>query len=260
MTTTLLQISDPHFGTEQPPVVDALVRLAQALAPQLVVLSGDITQRATAAQFAAARAFVQRLPAAPLLAVPGNHDIPLFDVLSRAFRPYARYRAAFGPALEGEWQDDTLLVVALNTTRPWRRKDGELSTAQVERVADRLAAAGAAQLRVVVVHQPLAVLRDEDRTNLLHGHALAARRWADAGADVVLGGHIHLPYVAQLPGLWVVQAGTALSRRVRFEAGNSVNALHVESPRRCRLQRWDWKAASGEFEAVLDAPLDRRPS
>jgi 3',5'-cyclic AMP phosphodiesterase CpdA len=254
--TTLLQISDPHFGTEQPPVVEALVRLAQALKPQLVVLSGDITQRATVAQFAAARAFVQRLPAAPLLAIPGNHDIPLFDVFSRAWRPYARYGAAFG-ALEGEWQSEALLVIALNTTRPWRHRDGEVSAAQIERVANRVAAAPESQIRVVVVHQPLATLREEDREHRLHNRSAAARRWAQAGVDIVLGGHIHFPYVVPLGSrpLWVVQAGTAVSHRVRFEAGNSVNVLHVEAPRRCRLRRYDWKAASGEFEPVFEREL-----
>jgi 3',5'-cyclic AMP phosphodiesterase CpdA len=254
--TTLLQISDPHFGTEQPPVVDALVRLAHALAPQVVVLSGDITQRATAAQFAAARAFVRRLPAAPLLAIPGNHDIPLFDLVSRVWRPYARYAAAFG-ALEGEWQSEALLVITLNTTRPRRRKDGEVSAAQIERVASRVAAAPASQTRVVVVHQPLAALDEQDRADLLHNRTAATRRWAEAGVDIVLGGHIHLPYVVPLGSrpMWVVQAGTAVSHRVRFEAGNSVNVLHAETPRHCRLRRYDWKAASGEFEPVAERQL-----
>lgn len=91
----LLHISDTHFGTEQPAMVHALVQLAQRLRPDVVVCSGDITQRTRPAQFQAARAFMDRL-AAPLPAIPGNHDIPLVNWWARLCGPYARYRAAFG--------------------------------------------------------------------------------------------------------------------------------------------------------------------
>jgi 3',5'-cyclic AMP phosphodiesterase CpdA len=96
--SVLLQISDPHFGTEQPPVVEALVTLVRQQRPDLLVLSGDITQRARPAQFQAARAFTQRL-GVPLLALPGNHDIPLFDLWARLRHPYAQHMAAFGDDL-----------------------------------------------------------------------------------------------------------------------------------------------------------------
>ena len=90
--SVLLQISDTHFGTEQPQVVEALVALAAQQRPDVVVLSGDITQRARPAQFLAAKAFVDRL-GAPVLAIPGNHDIALFDLWARLTGPYARYGA-----------------------------------------------------------------------------------------------------------------------------------------------------------------------
>lgn len=256
--TVLLQISDPHFGTERPAAVEALVRLAQAEQPDLVVLTGDVTQRATASQFAAARAFCDRLGAKALLAIPGNHDISLFDIGRRVLGPYARFRAAFGQALEGEWSSPELLVVTVNTTRRWRHKHGTLSAAQVERVVQRMGRASPGQLRVVVVHQPLAVYRPQDENDLVRGHAHALPRWASAGVDVVMGGHIHLPYVLaahqrdpSLPQpLWVVQAGTAVSSRVRHEAGNSVNVLRRlpgATPRTCRMERWDFSDAAGAF-------------
>src|SRR6476661_987702 len=96
----LMQISDTHFGTEQGDVVEALVRLVREQAPDLVMLSGDITQRARRRQFAAARAFVDRLAPVPLVAIPGNHDIPLFNVALRLMAPYANYSRAFGAELE----------------------------------------------------------------------------------------------------------------------------------------------------------------
>ena len=249
----LLQISDTHFGTEQAPVVEALVTWARQQRPDLLVLSGDITQRARLAQFRAARAFADRM-AVPVLAIPGNHDIPLLDLWTRVRRPYARYSAAFGADLEPVHRASDLVVVGVNTTRPWRHKHGQVCAQQVERVARILESAESAQLRVVVVHQPVAVTRAEDVSNLLRGHAAALQRWSKAGADVVMGGHIHLPYVMPLQGLarplWAVQAGTAVSSRVRDGSPNSVNLLRWGAdgaPGLCRIEQWDFAADARVF-------------
>ena len=251
--SVLLQISDPHFGTEQPPVVEALVALARQHRPDLLVLSGDITQRARPAQFRAARTFVDRL-GVPLLAVPGNHDIPLFDLWTRLRRPYARHVAVFGTELEPLHSSPDLMVVCVNTTRAWRHKHGEVSGLQIERVARTLAVAKAEQLRVVVVHQPVAVTRSDDVPNRLRGHAAALQRWATAGADLVMGGHIHLPYVMALHGLarpmWTVQAGTAVSSRVREGVPNSVNLLRWgadSSSGCCQIEQWDYSPDDRAF-------------
>lgn len=274
--TVLLQVSDPHFGTERPRVVAALERFSQALRPDLLLLSGDITQRARPAQFAAARAFVDRLDVPAWLAIPGNHDIPLYNLGARLLRPYGHFNDAFGPALEGEYESDSLLLLALNTTRWWRHMHGEVSAAQVERVAQRLARARPGQCRVVAVHQPVAVTRPQDQVNLLRGHEHAVRRWAEAGLDVVMGGHIHLPFIVplrerwpELPRpMWAVQAGTALSTRVRAGMENSVNVLrlgaaagegaHPGDPDRprCVAERWDHDPRRGEFVLAGSAALD----
>lgn len=260
----LLQVSDPHFGTERPPVAQALLRLARAQAPDVLLLSGDITQRARRGQYAAARAFVERLGVPRVLAIPGNHDIPLFNVAERLLAPYREHVRAFGPELEPEHASDDLLLLALNTTRPWRHKDGEVSAAQIERVARRLERADARQLRIVAVHQPVAVTQPRDRTNLLHGHEAAVRRWAAAGCDLILGGHIHLPYVLPLSArfldlpreVWAVQAGTALSSRLRHEADNSVNLVRTlpapggPTPRACLVERWDYAESARAFVRV----------
>ncbi len=262
--SVVLHISDTHFGTERPAVVEALVALAQQQRPDLVVLSGDITQRARPAQFRAARAFVDRL-GAPLLAIPGNHDIPLFDVWTRLHRPYARHAAAFGADLEPVHTSQDLLVIGVNTTRAWRHKHGEVSSAQVQRVAQHLAAASAAQLRVVVVHQPAEVTRAEDRVHLLRGRTPALERWSAAGADLVMGGHIHLPYVVGFKGLhramWAVQAGTAVSSRVRQGVPNSVNLLRwgeVSAAGVCRIEQWGFSAGDQVFSC--GTATDIRPA
>lgn len=266
--TLFVQISDTHFGTERAPVVEALVRMVHAQSPALVVLSGDITQRARPAQFRAARAFVDRLQVPATLAIPGNHDIALFNLASRLLDPYARHRRAFGHDLEPSFESDALLVLSVNTTRRWLHERGVVSARQVERVAQRLAHASARQLRVVVTHQPVHVSRHEDRDELLRGHEHAVQRWAAAGADLILGGHSHLPFVRALhehhAGLarrvWVVQAGTALSSRLRHDAANSVNLVRSlaapGAPRRCIVERWDYEPRAQAFEPVDRAELE----
>jgi len=251
--SVLLQISDPHFGTEQAPVVEALAAFSLQQRPDLLVLSGDITQRASADQFRLARAFVDRL-GAPVLAIPGNHDIPLFDPCARLFHPYARHCSAFGMDLEPVHASRDLLVLCVNTTRWYRHKNGEVSAAQIDRVASRLVVADPGQLRVVVVHQPVAVLRARDVHDRLRGCGAAVRRWAAAGADLVMGGHIHLPYVMALQGLarpmWAVQAGTALSSRTRDGVPNSVNLVRWGgdgTSGRCLIERWDYAAGALAF-------------
>lgn len=270
--TTLLHISDTHFGTEQSPVVEALVALAEVRRPDVLVFSGDVTQRARAAQFDAARRFCERLRIAPMLVLPGNHDVPLFNLAARLWRPYGGFQRVFGPQLEPELDLPDMLLLGVNTTRALRHKDGEVSGAQTDRVARRLREARRTrsdQLRVVVTHQPAAVVRPGDVHDRLHGGPQALAAWRDAGADLVLGGHIHLPYVveassavgaqaAQTPTpLWCVQAGTALSSRVRHGTRNSVNLIHWEkdaSPRACRLERCDYEPGAGfrpQQEAML---------
>ena len=252
--STILQISDPHFGTEVPEVVRALRQLGEQLKPELVVLSGDITQRARRQQFAAARVFMSGFDASRLV-LPGNHDIPLFNLWGRLVQPYAGHRAAFGDALEPTFHSRELLVLGVNTTRPYRHKNGEVSAAQIERVVQRLARATAQQLRVVVVHQPIEVMRERDTHDRLIGHAAAQTAWAAAGADVVMGGHIHLPYVMPLPGLarpmWAVQAGTAVSKRVRPGAPNSVNLVRWQpAEHSCAVEQWDFSTTDQAFVQV----------
>ena len=264
--TSLMQISDPHFGTVQPAVMQALTRLAKAQSPDVLVLSGDITQRARTVEFSQARAFCDSLAIPRLLAIPGNHDIPLFNPFQRLFRPYGRYLAAFGPELEPVVSTPLLHVIGVKTTRRRRHKNGEISAAQTAQIVTELGRAAPAQLRIVVVHQPVHVMHSEDQHDRLRGWEPAVHAWSQAGADIVMGGHIHLPSLcdlsARLSGLqrrlWCVQAGTALSTRVRAGNPNSVNLLRFrgrDQPFACQLERWDFQAASGCFECVQSSEL-----
>lgn len=264
----VLHISDPHFGTERKQVVTALERLAHAQAPALVILSGDITQRALKAQFTAAAAFMDRLAIPSRLVIAGNHDIPLFDLATRLLWPYSRYKRAFGSDLEPIYETPDLLVIGVRTTRRYRHIEGEVSTRQIQRVAHRLKQAGEKQLRIVVTHQPVHVMHDADQEHLLRGHERAIKQWAEAGVDLILGGHIHRPFTCGLHDrladmrhpVWAVQAGTAVSARIRHDSSNSVNLIRhgfKGTPRDCVVERWDYDDDLNEFAMVESKVIQR---
>ena len=263
----ILHLSDTHFGTEQADVCAALLQLAQEMRPDVAILSGDVTQRARSGQFAAARQFLNRLETPVKLVIPGNHDIPLFNLAARLFDPYENYRDAFGAELEPQFTSKNLLIIGVNTTRPRRHKDGEVSAQQIERVAQQLQRAQPQQLCIVAVHQPVFVTRDCDIENLLHGHNTAIQAWAAAGADLILSGHIHLAYVRNLkehlPDLqrpiWAISAGTALSKRVRDGQPNSVNLIRYnpnQLPYACQVDQMDFDVTSSQFVVAKTTLLE----
>ena len=138
---------------------------------------------------------------------------------------------------------------------------------QIDHVAKLLSTASPQQLRLVVVHQPAAVAQAEERSNLLRGHQAALRLWAAAGADLVLGGHIHLPYTLALQGLarrlWVIQAGTAVSSRTRSAVPNSVNILRwgeafgseTGKAASCLVEQWDFAHQDQAFIRTSSIPV-----
>jgi 3',5'-cyclic AMP phosphodiesterase CpdA len=260
----ILHLSDTHFGTERPAVAAALTRLAYRERPDIAVLSGDITQRARRPQFAAARRFVRGLRVPVVVTLPGNHDIPLDNVPARLWRPYARYLEAFDGPLDRVHCGPGEIIVALNTTRWYRHVHGSVSRRQLQWSCEQLRAAPPGRLKLVVTHHPVYVPRTSEEHNLLRGYRGALAQWAAAGADLILGGHIHLPSIVPLAlphaltrSVWSVQAGTAVSSRVRWDAPNSVNLLRYDplaAPGECRAERWDFSAPSEQF--VLTEKVD----
>jgi 3',5'-cyclic AMP phosphodiesterase CpdA len=243
-----------------------LAALVDQVRPDLTIVSGDITQRAYGHEFAKAKRYFDALAIRDFLIIPGNHDIPLYNPIKRLFFPYFNYSQAFGKVLEPVYQTDHLLVVGIKTTRRYRHKDGEISKAQIERSAQILSHAPPDQLKIIVTHHPLSVDRHQDEKDLLHGGEAALPYWADAGADLVLGGHIHWPFILALHGkfshlkrrLWLIQAGTAVSSRIRHHADNSINILYYDKAapvRHCRVERWDYKPVPSQFVQVFDRNL-----
>jgi 3',5'-cyclic AMP phosphodiesterase CpdA len=244
--TTLAHISDLHFGAESPEVVEGLVDDLRSVEPSLVVVSGDLTQRARRKEFAAARLFLDRIPS-PRLVVPGNHDIPLFDLVSRFARPLARFRSYIDADVDPFFSTDDVAVVGMNTARSNTWKDGRVSAAQIDGLRRRLGPLPPHVLKVLVTHHPF-LPPPWDPSPPLVGRAAEALRAAEAcGVDLMLAGHLHHGYtgdvrthhVAIRRAILVAQAGTATSHRVRNEA-NSYNVIRC-SPERLgfSLRVWD---------------------
>lgn len=256
--TVLMHLSDLHFGAHDPEVCAAAQRLSQQLSVSMVVVSGDLTQRATADQFEQAAEFVSGLHSRAALVLAGNHDLPLFAWWMRWGRAYERYSEQFGLDREPVLHVGPFYVVGVNTTRAWRHERGSLSSAQIDHVATLLQRAPPDAWRIVASHHPLVARDATDREHRPHRADEAVRRWRAAGAQMLLSGHVHEPGVLQpIPGLWACRAGTAVSRRLRHGSPNSLIVLTVEASGaaaggmvRCAA-RWDYDAASAAFVCVL---------
>lgn len=229
----LVHVSDLHFGRDRPELLAPLAAAIGAARPDLVVVSGDLTQRARAGQFAAARRFLDGL-GAPWLSVPGNHDVPLGNLAGRLLRPYAGYRRRIARDLEPLWSDGAVAVAGLNTTDPLAWQRGRARPAALARVCRRLTETGAA-LRVVVAHHPFVQLPAEPKAPMA-GAAAGIEALAGCGVGLVLSGHLHTWRAAPVPrGMegavtLQVQAGTGLSTRQRGEP-NDFNLVEAEAER-----------------------------
>jgi 3',5'-cyclic AMP phosphodiesterase CpdA len=248
----LVHLSDLHFGRVDEKVLAPLRRAIEAIAPDLLVVSGDLTQRARAGQFRAARAFLDTLPK-PQLVVPGNHDVPLFNVVSRIFAPLRNYRRIVTDDLDPDFIDDEIAVVGVNTARSATWKAGRINEEQVAIVRGKICALPDDVVKILVTHHPFDVPKDSQHGGQIVGRArMALEKLAECGADVLLSGHLHHGHVGhtaeryRIAGLsaLVVQAGTATSSRTR-ESPNSFNALHLAG-RHIEIVQHTWTGSAFE--------------
>jgi 3',5'-cyclic AMP phosphodiesterase CpdA len=251
---TIVHLSDLHFGRVNPLLIDPLLGIISEVGPDVVAVSGDLTQRARSHQFQQARSFLDALPK-PQIIVPGNHDIPLHNVFARFFEPLTKYQRYITENLQPTYEDEEVLIVGVNTARSSVFKGGRINESQVGRLREKFCASGAGVIKVVVTHHPFDLPEGYDERALVGRARMAMTKLAECGADLFLAGHLHVShtghtkrYKVQGHSALVVQAGTATSTRERGEA-NSFNVLRIAYPT-ITVERFAWNAAKSSF-AVL---------
>ncbi len=226
----ILHLSDPHFGTTSHEKLEALEASVRELRPDLILFSGDITQRARIREFRAAKEFLDRFPDIPKISTTGNHDISLTNMFERLFYPYRRYTNIMQFPKEGRWCKEDVEVICLNSTSRFRHKDGALNAIELLRLVPRQEGV---RFRLAVFHHPMDTKRVQDEKNIIDGAPLIARKLQDNEIDLVAGGHVHDPFVTLSTRKYegrpfiISVAGTCLSSRVRAGAPNSFSAYEI---------------------------------
>ncbi len=252
---TLVHLSDLHFGRVDQELLQPLIDQVNRIGPNLVVVSGDLTQRARSVQFQQAREFLDKL-SAPRIVVPGNHDVPLHNILARFFRPLRKYQRYITKELEPFFADDEIAVLGLNTARSLTIKNGRINEDQLERARARLSPLPADVTKIVVTHHPLDLPQDQSGNALVGRAGMAMALFSRCGVNLLLAGHFHVGETGNtaaryaIPGYsaLVVQAGTATSTRGRGQA-NSFNVIKIERPT-IIIERWEWIPAAATFVAT----------
>jgi 3',5'-cyclic AMP phosphodiesterase CpdA len=252
MAARIAHLSDIHFGANDPKIVRATEAWLQEQQPDLVIISGDFTQRARIEQFREAAAWLNRLRAAGhrILPVPGNHDVPLYDVFRRFAAPLRRYKRYISTELCPWFEGDSVAVLGINTARSLTFRDGRINHEQMELIRERFAAVAAEKTRILVTHHPLFAMPIGKGTELSEAvgrHEDAVKAVCDAGVHIALAGHFHRTYaeaarkmVETAGGALVIQAGTATSTRLRNSELQSFNWIHAHRNNDIELQVIAW--------------------
>ncbi|WP_133501914.1 metallophosphoesterase family protein [Cognatilysobacter terrigena] len=259
---TVVHISDLHFGRVEPALLDPLRRAIVDAKPDVVVVSGDLTQRARSAQFEEARDFLATLPG-PQIVVPGNHDVPLYDVARRFLSPLTRFHRYITDVEMPVYIDDEIAVVGVNTARSLTFKGGRINVDQVREIEQHFHGLPEHVTRIVVTHHPFDIPEGGDEEDVLGRAPMAMAEFAKAEVDVFLSGHLHRSNIGTTAHRYriegfaalVVQAGTATSTRERDEA-NAFNVLRIGATDALQVQTWRWSAERSAF--VPEAETDYR--
>jgi 3',5'-cyclic AMP phosphodiesterase CpdA len=249
----IVHLSDLHFGRVNPALVDPLIKTVIEVEPDIVAISGDLTQRARSYQFQQARSFLQALPK-PQIVVPGNHDIPLHNVFARFMEPLTKYKRYITDDMQPMYEDEEMVVIGVNTARSLVFKGGRINQSQVARLRDKFCSLRSEVVKAVVTHHPFDLPEGHDERDLVGRAKMAMTGLAECGADLFLAGHLHISHTGHTKrynirghSALVVQAGTATSTRERGEA-NSFNVVSIAYPE-IVVEKLSWDPLKSGFTA-----------
>lgn len=252
----IVHLSDVHFGTADPAVVGWAIEKINDVRPDVVVVSGDLTQRARSREFQEARRFLDQLPK-PQIVVPGNHDVPLYNVFDRFFRPLDKFRKYITDDLSPTYIDDEIAIVGVNTARSFTIKGGRINPEQIDQVRSKMCNLRNEVLKIVVTHHPFDLPEGSDEDDIVGRAEHAMPLIAECGGDVFLAGHLHVSHIETAAKRYklendrvalVIQAGTATSVRVRGEA-HSFNIIEFDRPR-LTVNRLECRSVETGFHPV----------
>ena len=248
---TIVHLSDLHFGRVNPLLIDPLKSIVREVQPDLVAISGDLTQRARSHQFQEARSFLDALPK-PQIVVPGNHDIPLHNVFARFLEPLTKYKLYITDDMQPTYQDEEMVIVGVNTARSLVFKGGRINQTQVGRLREKFCSLRDEIVKVIVTHHPFDLPEGYDDSQLVGRAKMAMTGLAECGADLFLAGHLHISHTGHTKrydirghSALVVQAGTATSTRERGEV-NSFNLLRIAHPS-IVVEKFAWNPSTTAF-------------
>jgi 3',5'-cyclic AMP phosphodiesterase CpdA len=231
--------------------LDPLLTVVRDVAPDVVAISGDLTQRARSYQFQQARSFLDALPK-PQIVVPGNHDIPLHNLFARFLEPLTKYKLYITDDLQPVYEDEEVAIVGVNTARSLTFKGGRINETQVSRLREKFCSFGEEVVKVVVTHHPFDLPEGHHERDLVGRAQMAMTGLAECGADLFLAGHLHISHTGHTKrynihgySALVVQAGTATSTRERGEV-NSFNLLRIAYPA-ITVEKFAWNASTTSF-------------
>lgn len=258
----IAHISDLHFGAIDPLVLAALGKAIRATAPDVVVVSGDLTQRARDSEFRAARDFLRTLDY-PQIVVPGNHDVPLYNLAQRAWQPFRRFQTYFGTGMTPVFTDAEIAIVGINTARAATFKDGRVNRGQVAEICRVLQHHSLGVTRIVVTHHPFEGPVAGLRAGSVGRAAMAMQGFSACGIDFILSGHLHTGTVGHTADHYdidgysalMIQAGTASSHRRRTQS-NSFNMIHTMG-NSATLFVWTWNASQAAFLLAEQAAFQK---
>lgn len=251
----LLHLSDLHFGTERPACLTAIQAFCREQQPELVVVSGDLTQRARYREFFHCKQFLDSLNC-PYLVVPGNHDIPLYHVWDRIFNPFTRYQLFFGN-MEMTLETEHFYVIGVNSIRRRYHTRGHISLEQIQQIDQILKQAPADKIKIIAAHQPFYTPPDDP-----HGikdcpllGRMALEVWSQSGLKALLHGHLHQSAVFDLNSLYHlgaghpvldIHAGTATSYRLHHALSNSFNVIDKQAD----VRHYQFNLQQARFELL----------
>ena len=258
----ILHGSDFHFGSPHlPQVTLGFKRLVNDINPNVIVLSGDFTQRAKVEEYRQARSFLDSLPNIPTIVTPGNHDIPLYRLSQRLFNPFRNYQEFISQNLDTVTRTDGAIFVALNSADPYRSIiNGRIGPNQLEFAADAFRGSSSEDIKVLVMHHPLVQSPDEGKHDILPGSTFLLESFNDMGVELILSGHVHRAFVSYLEAnideqkiseaMLIVHSGTTASNRGRVyeKRRNTLNVLELGNSD-FKVNTYWYEAGEGAFLA-----------